>query len=387
MKFLPLILRNVLRNKVRTLFTGSSIAMSLFLVVLLYSFLMVQGEIIDAAKGYHRIMVLNVQGLTGNVPIAYVDRIRKLEGVHSAVPFSWFGGKYREENIPFAQFGTDARFITDVLQEYKLPADQLEAWRNDKTGCVVGALIAKNKNWKIGDKIPLKGDIYPADLELTVRGIYDGTPNIVDREQLWFHFEYMDEALKAKQSQMAGNAGIVMLRANSGPIMPELMERIDKQFASSDAPVRAMTEKEFQQSFMEMMGSVKFFINVISGIVVFSLLVVASNTMAMALRERTREVAVLKAIGFRRDVILGMVLCEAALIGLLGGLAGAMGAKVLFAVVDFSKWLTGFGFLYVPWRTALLGVLLSGVIGLLSGVVPAWRAAELSVVDGLRKVV
>ncbi len=386
MKFIPLIIRNVLRNKIRTLFTGSSIAMSLFLVVLLYSFLMIQDEILEATKPYNRIMVTNVQGLTGNLPIAYLDRIRKMDEVRSAIPFSWFGGRYREETIPFAQFGTDSKYVTDVLQEYKVPDDQLDAWQADKTGCVVGALIAKNKGWKIGDKIPLKGDIYPVDLELTVRGIYDGD-STVDREQLWFHFEYMDEALKAKQQPMAGNAGIVMLRAKSGPIMPELMEKIDKQFASSDAPVRAMTEKEFQQSFMEMMGSVKFFINVISGIVVFSLLIVAGNTMAMALRERTREVAVLKAIGFGRGTILGMVLCEAVIIGLLGGVAGALGAKLLFATVDFSRWLTGFGFLYVPWRTALLGLVLAGFIGLASGIIPAWRAAQLSVVDGLRKIV
>jgi putative ABC transport system permease protein len=138
---------------------------------------------------------------------------------------------------------------------------------------------------------------------------------------------------------------------------------------------------------MAMMGSVRFFINVISGIVVVSLLLVAGNTMAMALRERTREVALLKAIGFPRGTILGMVLGEASCIGLLGGLAGAMGAKLLLATVDFSKWLTGFGFFYVPWRTALAGLLLAATIGLVSGIVPAWRSAQLSVVDGLRKVV
>lgn len=386
MKFIPLVIRNVLRNKIRTLFTGSSIAMSLFLVVILYSFLMIQDEITESTKAYNRIMVLNVQGMTGNVPIAYVDRIRKIEGVRSAVPFSWFGGRYREETIPFGQFGTDAKFIMDVLEEYELPDDQLTAWQQDKTGCVVGSTIARNKGWKIGDKIPLKGDIYAADLELTVRGIYTGS-QAADKEMLWFHFEYMDEALKAKSQPTAGNAGIVMLRADSGPMMPDLMERIDKAFASSDAPVRAMTEKEFQQSFMAMMGSVKFFINVISGIVVFSLLLVSGNTMAMALRERTREVAVLKAIGFPRETILGMVLGEATCIGLLGGVAGAMGAKLLLATVDFSKWLTGFGFFYVPWRTALAGLLLAATIGLISGIVPAWRSAQLSVVDGLRKVV
>ncbi len=386
MKFIPLIIRNVLRNKIRTLFTGSSIAMSLFLVVLLNSFLMIQDEITEATKPYNRLMAMNVQGLTGNLPIAYIDRIRKMEDVRSVIPFSWFGGKYREETIPFGQFGTDAKYITDVLEEYELPEDQLKAWQEDKTGCVVGALIAKNKNWKIGDKIPLKGDIYDCSLELTVRGIYTG-PSSTDREMLWFHFEYMDEALKARQQPTAGNAGIAMLRAKSAEIMPELMRKIDAQFASSDAPVRAMTEKQFQQSFMDMMGNVRGFIRAISFAVMLSLLLVAGNTMAMALRERTREVAVLKAIGFQRGTILGMVLCEAILIGLLGGAAGALGAKLLFATVDFSRWLTGFGFMYVPWRTALWGMALAAFIGLASGIIPAWRAAQLSVVDGLRKVV
>jgi putative ABC transport system permease protein len=386
MKFIPLIIRNVLRNKIRTLFTGSSIAMSLFLVVLLYSFLTIQDDIAASAAGYNRIVATHVNGLTGNVPIAYVDRIRALSGVRTATPFSWFGGKYREETIPFAQFGVDANYIMDLLEELKLPAEQLQAWKDDKTGCVVGSLLAKNKGWKIGDKIPLKGDIYPVDLELTVRGIYDGA-STTDREQLWFHFEYMDEALKAKQQASAGNAGIVFIRAQSASAMPELMRTIDKTFANSDAPVRAMTEKEFVASFMEMIGNVQMFIRVISGAVVFALLFVAGNGMAMALRERTREIAVLKAIGFGRAKVLGLCLTESTLIALLGGLAGGLGARFMFQFVDFSRFLTGLGTFYVPWIVAFWAVVLGGCVGLVSGIIPAWRAANLSVVDGLRRVV
>lgn len=193
MKYLPLILRNVTRNKIRSFFTGSSIAVSLFLVVMLYSFLTMQDEVMEKSLVYNRIIVMNVQGLTGNVPIAYVDRIRKIDGVTAATPFSWFGGKYRDEKIPFGQFGVDANTVSQVYEDYQIPPDQLEDWQKDKTGCVVGSLIAKNKGWKIGTKIPLKGDIYPVNLELTVRGIYDG-PKSIDREMLWFHFQYLDEA-------------------------------------------------------------------------------------------------------------------------------------------------------------------------------------------------
>jgi putative ABC transport system permease protein len=385
MKYLPLIFRNVMRNKIRSLFTGASIAASLFLVVVLYSLLTVQDEMAAGAEQYNRIAVQNVQGLTGNLPIAYVDRIRKISGVRSAIPMSWFGGRYRDEKTTFAQFGTDPRYTFDVYEDYKVPPDQLKAWQDDRTGCIVGSLIAKNKGWKIGDKLPLKGDIYPINLELTVRGIYDG-PSSTDREMLWFHFDYMDEALKKQNEPTAGNAGIVMLRATSADRMPEMISEIERAFASSDAPVKALTEKQFGQQFMEMAGNVRGFIRYTSIAVVIALLCVAANTMAMSIRERTREIALLKAIGFSRSTVLGMFLSESVLIGLLGGIAGAMGAKLLFEVVDFSKAMTGMGWFYVPWSTTLAGVGLAAAIGLISGLIPAWRAAQISVVDGLRRI-
>ena len=385
-KYLPLVVRNVFRNKIRSLFTASSIAVSLFLVVMLYSFLTVQDEMTEATKIYNRLIVMNVQGLTGNVPIAYVDRIRRIEGVKAATPFSWFGGKYKEDKVPFGQFGVDAKAVSEVYPDYEIPPDQLKAWQDDKTGCVVGSTIARNKEWKIGTKIPLKGDIYPVNLELTVRGIYDG-PSSTDREMLWFHFEYLDESLKKAEQPSAGNAGIVVLEAESAAMMPELSKTIDSTFASSDAPVRAMTEKQFQQSFMEMMGNVRGYIRYTSIAVVVALLCVAANTMAMSLRERTREIALFKAIGFPQSTILGLFLSEAVLIGLLGGILGAFGAKLLFSVVDFSKMAPGLAWLYVPWNTALAGVALATGIGLVSGIIPAWRAANVSVIEGLRKVV
>jgi putative ABC transport system permease protein len=386
MKYLPLIIRNVFRNKIRSLFTGASIAVSLFLVVMLYSFLTVQDEMTEATKIYNRLIAMNVQGLTGSVPIAYVDRIRRIPGIKAATPFSWFGGKYRDEKIGFGQFGVDAQAVPEVYPDYEIPPDQLKAWQDDPTGCVVGSVIARNKGWEIGDKIPLKGDIYPVNLELTVRGIYDG-PSSTDREMLWFHFNYLDESLKKVNDPSAGNAGIVVFEAASASIMPELAKTIDSTFASSDAPVRAMTEKQFQQSFMEMMGNVRGFIKYTSIAVVVALLCVAANTMAMALRERTREIALFKAIGFPQTTILGLFLAEAVAIGLLGGIMGAFGAKLLFASVDFSRILPGLAWLYVPWSTALWAVALATGIGFVSGIIPAYRAANVSVIEGLRKVV
>jgi putative ABC transport system permease protein len=386
MKYLPIMLRNVTRNKIRSLFTSASIAMSLFLVVMLYSFLTVQDEMSTASRVYNRLLVMNVQGLAGNVPIAYVDRVRELEGVRAATPFSWFGGLYGDDKITFAQFAVDPMSVAEVYEDYRVSPDQLSDFQEDRTGCVIGALIAKNRGWKIGDKIPLKGDIYPVNLELTVRGIYDG-PSSIDREMLWFHFEYLDELLQKANQPSAGNAGIVVLRAGSDDAQNQLVERVEHAFASSDAPVKALTEKQFQAEFLSYSGNVKGFIRYTSLAIVVALLCVAGNTMAMSLRERTREIALFKAIGFSRNTVLGLFLAESVVIGALGGVAGCLGAKLLFGTVNVSRLVPGLGWLYVPWTTALAGVALAAGIGLASGVVPAWRAAQVSVVEGLRKVV
>ena len=386
MKYLPLILRNVFRNKVRSIFTAMSIAISLFPLMLLYAFLDLQDDMASSTAQYNRVAVLHEGGLAGQLPIAYVDRVRRQPGVMGAIPLSWFGGNYREEKTQFAQFATDPQVFFKIYPEYACPPDQIAAWQADKTGCLVGSVIAENKGWKIGDKIPLQGNIYPVDLELTVRGIYDG-PDTADRSWLVFHFDYFDEALKEARAPNSGNAGIIMLRTESSGKMSTVMQSIESSFASSDAPVKPMTEKEFGASFLEMMGNVRGFIQMTATAIVIALVCVAANTMAMAVRERTREIALFKAIGFNQNTVLWMFLAESIAIGLLGGLLGGVGTKFLFSMIDLSSVDPGLGMFYVPWRTALWGVALAAVIGLFSGLIPAWRAANVSVIEGLRKVV
>ena len=386
MKYLPLIFRNVFRNKVRSIFTGISIAISLFPLMLLYAFLDLQDDMASSTAQYNRVAVLHEGGLAGQLPIAYVDRVRRQPGVKDAIPLSWFGGNYREEKTQFAQFATDPQVFFEIYPEYACPPDQIAAWKSDKTGCLVGSVIAENKGWKVGDKIPLQGNIYPVDLELTVRGIYDG-PDTADRSWLVFHFDYFDESLKEARTPNSGNAGIIMLRTESASKMSPVMQTIESTFANSDAPVKPMTEKEFGASFMEMLGNVRGFIQMTATAIVIALVCVAANTMAMAVRERTREIALFKAIGFNRNTILGMFLAESIAIGLLGGLIGGIGTKFLFASIDLSSVDPGLGMFYVPWRTALWGVALAAAIGLFSGLIPSWRAANVSVIEGLRKVV
>ncbi|BBO31920.1 ABC transporter permease [Lacipirellula parvula] len=386
MKYFPLILRNVFRNKVRSTLTAISIAISLFPLMLLYAFLDLQDDMANSTAQYNRVAVLHEGGLAGQLPIAYVDRVRRQSGVKNAIPMSWFGGNYREERTQFAQFATDPKVFFEVYPEFTCPPDQIAAWQADKTGCLVGTLLAASKGWKVGDKIPLQGNIYPVDLELTVRGIFDG-PETSDRSWLVFHFDYFDESLKEARAPNAGNAGIIMLRTDSASKMSPVMQSIESSFASSDAPVKPMTEKEFGASFLEMMGNVRGFIRMTATAIVIALVCVAANTMAMAVRERTREIAMFKAIGFNQNTILGMFLAESVAIGLLGGLIGGVGTKFLFWYIDMSAVDPGLAMFYVPWRTALWGVALAAAIGLFSGLIPAWRAAHVSVIEGLRKVV
>lgn len=389
MKFFPYILHNVLRNKLRSTFTAASIAVSLFLVTVLYSYLSMQDELGKASVEYNRLVVQHGQGLTFPLPIAHVDKVRAIPGVVACTQFSWFGGKYKDDKIPFAQFGVDPQQVARVMTEFQLPPNQMAAWKNDRTGCIVGWKLFRRKGWKLGEKIPLKGDIYPVDLELTIRGVYSASSPTVDGEMLWFHWNYLDELLRAQKDRFQGNAGTIFLKVASAGQLPEIARHIDQRFASSDAPTRTMTEQAFQNMFTEMLGNVKAYIRNTALAVVFSLMCVAANAMAMSLRERTREVAVLKAIGFSRPLVLSLVLVEAMLIAMLGGLAGVLIAKAVFGfeVLNMAVLIPGFTQFYVPWSTALWGLALAAIIGLASGALPAWRAAQASVVDGLRRVV
>lgn len=389
MKFVPYVLKNILRNKVRTLFTVLSIGLMLFLVTVLYAYLTSAEEIGATSAQYNRVVVNSSQGLTQLLPRTHLDDVAKTPGARFATSLSWVGGKYRAERANFSQFATDSTSVFKVYDEYSMPESEANAWEDDKTGCVAGRELAEEKGWKIGDKIVLAKDIYPVDYELTLRGIFDGPDKAPQLKTLFFHWEYLDQGLRDAGFEMrSGYIGIVVVKAEAADAIPNLMSEIDRRVTNRQ-PVRAMTEQAFQNSFMEMAGNVQAFIRNISLAVVFALVCVAGNAMAMSMRERTREVAVLKAVGFQRRTILSMILGEALAIAAAGGLLGSFGAKLVCDLIPLDR-VTGVPQLaqfYVPTTTAAYSLAFSGLIGLASGIVPAWRAAQSSVVDGLRKVV
>ncbi len=389
MKFLSYVLRNARRSPVRTLLTIGSTSMCLFLMMMLLSFIATFESVGATLREYNRLVVMSSQGFSQPVPAARLAEIRAMDGVAAVTPFSWFGGKYNNEVMPFAQFGIDPETMFTIYDEYAVPADQLKAFQSERTACIIGRKLAEERKIKIGDTLPLKGDIYPVDLNLVVRGVYDTVEKRNPRMCL-FHWQYLNEEFKkvASTSKMVENAGIISMKCKSADVMPALAKRIDASYLNSDTPTRTQSEEAFNQMFLGMFGDLRSLISNIGLAVVFSLIFVAGNAMAMALRERTTEVAVLKAIGFGRGLVVNLVLAESILVTMVGGAIGALGAKAFFDLVDISRYTAGFlPFFFVPWRTALLGLGAALVIGFLSGIVPAIGAARLSVVNGLRKVV
>jgi putative ABC transport system permease protein len=389
MKYFTYILRNARRNPVRSLLTIASTGICLFLMMILLSFFAISDEAYASTRIFNRIASLNANGFAGYLPIARVNEIQRLEGILASTPFSWIGGKYQDEILPFAQFGVYPETVFKVLNELTIPEQELRDFRENKDACVIGRKLAADKGLKIGDALPLKADYSPVDLNLIVRGIYDG-PSNRDLRMCLVQWDYLDEALKRARTGAvrAGNAGMIFSKCKSADDMAALCKQIDDSYRNSDYPMRTQTEEAFGKMFEEMLGDLKGMIRIISLAVVFSLLCVAGNSMAMSMRERTSEVAVLKAIGFNRRLVLFMVLAEAVLVAGFGGAIGALGSKALCDVVDVSQFTAGFlPFYYVPWTIALQGLAVSLLIGLASGVVPAIRAANLSVVDGLRRVI
>lgn len=388
MKFLPLIARNALRNPIRAGLTVASIAISLFLMMILVSFLTINGEV-SASLGLHnRLIVMSSQGFAQPVPLALVPQVAELDGVVAASPFGWYGGKLGEESIPFPIFGVDADVIMTIMDEMTVPPEQIQAFREDKAGCLIGRQLAEERGFRVGDRIPLKGTVFPVDLTFNVRGTYDADRNR-DRRMCLFHYDYLDDALRDRhEERRAGNAGTIYLKCRNAEVMPTITRKIDEMTQNSDTPTRTQSEEAFGRMFAEMLGDMRLVIGFVGLAVISSLICVAAVAMAMSLRERTTEVAVLKAIGFGRPLVLVLVLAEAILIAGLGGVVGALGAKLLFDLVDLSQFTAGIlPFFFVPWPTVLLGLSVSLLIGLSSGFFPALRAAGLPVVDGLRKVV
>ena len=372
--------KSAFRNKRRSILTVLSIAFSLLLLTLMMTIW--RAFYIDtfSAESAQRLVTRHRVSLTQSMPLFYREKIRSMPGVVAVAPNNWFGGIYKDhksENF-FARFGTDPDEIFKIFTDFKIPPDQLLAWQRDRAGVVVDDQLAKKFGWKLGDRIVLQGDIYPVDIELTIRGIFSG-PEATN--SVYFNQKYVEEAV----SFANGKAGTFEILADSPGDVPKIAAAVDSMFRDSPEPTKTESEKAFQLSFINSIGNVKAFILSICFAVVFATLLVSATTMAMSIRERTREVAVLKTLGFTRQSILRLYIGEAVVVALTGGILGCLLAFVLVSGVShapgMSLFLSG---MKVTSPTLALAIIVAGMVGFLSAIVPAYHAAKLDIVEGLR---
>lgn len=378
-----LVWRNLLRNKRRTLLTIASVALALFLLSLLGAFLgSLEPEDDPDAR---QLVVRNRISLTFDLPQAYWQRLRSIEHVVEVTTQNWFGGIYKDtrpENY-FPRFAGDPQTWRRVFSNYEMPEEQFEAWAAERTACVAGKSLVERQGWALGERIHIKGDIYPVDLDLTLRGIFTFPGNEGAERQLWFHHQYLEEALGNPGS--VGNYWLLLDRPESAdPVIRDA----EAMFLNSADQVRAETGAQFARSFTQMMGNVQFLFGAIGLAIVVSIFFIVANTMAMAARERTSEVAVLRTLGFRKGQVVSLVVAESVAVGLLGaGLGILMAYGVLEGIASRVRDMGFFwGQLGVSPERVGLGLLIGLGIGLLSGTYPALAAARLRIVDGLRRV-
>jgi putative ABC transport system permease protein len=381
MKFLRLIWLNALRNKRRSILTVLSIALSLFLMTTLLTVVTELERKPAAEEAMLRLVTRNAISLANPLPVAYQQQIEQIPGVAVSMQMQWFGGVYIDERNFFAQFGCEPRKLARMYPEYKIDPTQLSDFVRDRTGTLVGQKLAERYGWKIGDRITLQGRIFPVDLQLTIRGIYESE----DSSAIYFDQEYLNENLK---SQGEGDTiGTIFIMAKSAADVPRIMDAVDARFRNSLAQTKTETERAFQLSFVSMLGNIKTLIISVSSVIVFTILLVVANTMGMSIRERTTEIAVLKTMGFRTKLVLFLLVSESLLLGLLAWLLGSVGARMLYSSLDYSKMNLFFiERLEVKPQTLLIGFGVAMLIAFASTIAPAYRAAKMTIASALRNV-
>lgn len=377
----PLVLRNILRNRRRSLLTLASAAVSLGLLALMAA--MYQGfyHAEDSSPSEaRRIIVRHRVSLTQVLPAKHEVKIRDVPGVEIMSAWTWFQGKYIDDKNFFARFAVDADRIFELRQDWQAPKEQVDAFKKGRTACAIGRKIANKYNLKPGDRVTIVGDIYPVTLELTVEAVFDHAPNT---ECLVFHREYLTELLP-KDSANRDAVGTFMLLADKPENVPRISRAIDAMFENDTWPTRTESEKEFGRSFLAFLGNIKMFLGAICAAVTFTILLVSANTVAMAVRERTRETAILRTLGYTPGEILGLILAESVVISLIGGLLGiGLGILLSKGIAAASG---GFESQGIRWQAAAAVLGVAAFVGLVAALVPAIGAARRNLVDSLRFV-
>jgi putative ABC transport system permease protein len=380
MKYSKLILRNIFRNKLRAVLTVLLMAAIFFFIATLLSILENFTMFSEGGKGQNRLAVQSGISLASPLPVAYEQKIRQIPGLVDVCQMQWFGAYYKEPKNFFSNFAIDHHHQRAVFDDYVIPDKEFEAYANDRQGAIVGPELMKRFNWKIGDRVTLKSTIFPFNPELNIRGVYN---HPLDTSSFFFHMDYFQQAMGDP-----GAVGMFWIKVKDRNNMTAISKQIDDMFRNSTDPTETFTEKEFQLNFLSMMGNIQLLFQSISLCSIVMVILLAAITMSMSARERVTEIAVLKAIGFPRGLVLTLMLTEFTLLTLIGGVAGVLGGKLVYHFVNMTKVTQGFLVNFSLFPQAIVTCLLASlVVGLLAGGWPAMRSANMSVVDGLRKVV
>jgi putative ABC transport system permease protein len=387
MKYLPLIVANLGRNKLRSALTGGAIMLAVVLVCLLMTMPEGLNAILEHAANNTRISVHNKAGIVYSMPYSFVRKVRQVDGVAAAVAMTWLGGAYEEAGrVTFPSFAVDVEHIGAVYPDYPITAEQLADFRRYRDGAIAGRQIMRKYGWKIGDRVTLRSSVWPVTLDFRIVGEI-----AAERAPMfWMNRDYLDEALKAKGRAGLRIAGLIWVRASDPRRVNEIMREIDDMSRNSAAETACETEKSFFSNFF---GSLQGFVTIIlivTALVALCIVFIAANTASMGVRERAGEITVLKAIGFGRRVIFGTLLAETATLSVVAGVAGVLVAlgltRALRASADWNDALGPLGSFIVTAPVIVDGVFLSLFVGMLSGVVPSFGAARKSVVESLHEV-
>jgi len=379
LKLARLLWRNVLRNKRRTILTVSSAAISLFLLTTLAMAYRAMSTPYPGAESMPRMMVRRLSGIVYSMPSSYGPRIRTVPGVAAVSRMNWFGGYWVDPKNEFANFAVDADTVFDVIGEASIPGDQLQAFQRERNAAVAGQRLINKYHWKLGDRITLLGSPYPFQPDLVLRGIFTGGPD----DQFYFHFDYLNEAMGGHYDRVS----LYWIRLQRPELAATASQAIDAMFANTDAETKTESENNFLLSFVSMLGNVQAMLLMVGGAVAFAVLLIVANTMAMSIRERFSEAAVLRVLGFRARHILALFVGESLVLTLFGALLGVGGAKLLFDTLGLTK-VSAFVWadLRVRPDTLCLCLAVALLIALLASGWPAYRASRTNLAEALRFV-